>query len=96
LTLVEPLDYLSFLQLESRARLVLTDSGGVQEETCVTLRDNTERPETVEVCSNIVSGVEEASILGAVEEMLRRDRGWGNPFGDGCAGERILNIFCEV
>lgn len=101
-SLVEPVSYLDFLGLESEARLVLTDSGGVQEETCilgvpcVTLRDNTERPETVEVGSNIVSGVEEASILSAVEEMLRRDRGWGNPFGDGCAGERILNILCEV
>jgi UDP-N-acetylglucosamine 2-epimerase (non-hydrolysing) len=100
--LVEPVSYLDFLRLESEARLVLTDSGGVQEETCilgtpcVTLRDNTERPETVEVGSNIVSGVEEASILSAVEEMLRRDRGWSNPFGDGCAGERILNILCEV
>jgi len=102
ISLVEPVSYLDFLQLESEARLVLTDSGGVQEETCilgvpcVTLRDNTERPETVEVGSNIVSGVEEASILNAVEEMLRRDCGWGNPFGDGCAGERIMNILCEV
>jgi UDP-N-acetylglucosamine 2-epimerase (non-hydrolysing) len=101
-SLVEPVSYLDFLGLESEARLVLTDSGGVQEETCilgvpcVTLRDNTERPETVEVGSNIVSGVEEASVLSAVEEMLRRDRGWSNPFGDGCAGERILNILCEV
>ena len=101
-SLVEPVSYLDFLGLESEAKLVLTDSGGVQEETCilgvpcVTLRDNTERPETVEVGSNIVSGVEEASILSAVEAMLRRDRGWRNPFGDGCAGERILNILCEV
>jgi len=102
ISLVEPVSYLDFLRLESEARLVLTDSGGVQEETCilgvpcVTLRDNTERPETVEVGSNIVSGVEEASILNAVEEMLRRDHGWSNPFGDGFAGERILNILCEV
>ena len=61
ITFVEPLDYLAFLQLEGKARLVLTDSGGVQEETCilgvpcVTLRENTERPETVEVGSNILS-----------------------------------------
>ena len=62
LNLIEPLDYLAFLNLESKALLVLSDSGGVQEETCilgvpcVTLRDNTERPETVEVGSNIVGG----------------------------------------
>jgi UDP-N-acetylglucosamine 2-epimerase (non-hydrolysing) len=102
INLVEPVSYLDFLRLESEAKLVLTDSGGVQEETCilgvpcVTLRDNTERPETVDVGSNIVSGVEEASILNAVEEMLRRDRGWSNPFGDGRAGEKIMNILCEV
>jgi UDP-N-acetylglucosamine 2-epimerase (non-hydrolysing) len=61
---LDTLDYLSFLWLESNARLVLTDSGGVQEETCtlnvpcVTLRDNTERPETLGVGSNILAGTQ--------------------------------------
>jgi len=60
---------LSFLQLESNSRLVLTDWGGVQEETCifwvpcVTLRDNTERPETVEVGSNMLAGINPDKIL---------------------------------
>ncbi|AGF96608.1 UDP-N-acetylglucosamine 2-epimerase [Methanosarcina mazei Tuc01] len=60
--LIEPLGYLEFLQLESGARLILTDSGGVQEEACilrvpcVTLRDNTERPETVDVGANLIAG----------------------------------------
>lgn len=60
--LVDPLDYLCFLKLESRTRLIFTDSGGVQEEACilrvpcVTLRYNTERPETIEVGSNVVAG----------------------------------------
>lgn len=59
---VSPLGFLEFLQLEANAKLVLTDSGGVQEETCilgvpcVTLRDNTERPETLEVGSNVLAG----------------------------------------
>ncbi len=67
---IEPLDYLSFLQLEAKAKLVLTDSGGVQEEACilkvpcVTLRDNTERPETLEVGSNVLAGRNAESILG--------------------------------
>ncbi|OGO07784.1 MAG: UDP-N-acetylglucosamine 2-epimerase, partial [Chloroflexi bacterium RBG_13_57_8] len=62
LQIIEPVDFLSFLQLESNARLILTDSGGVQEEACilrvpcVTLRDNTERPETVEVGANVLAG----------------------------------------
>lgn len=96
--LVEPLDYLSFLMLESRARLVLTDSGGVQEETCilgvpcVTLRYNTERPETLEVGSNVLAGAEPGSIVEKVGLMLGREKGWVNPFGDGEAGARIVEI----
>jgi UDP-N-acetylglucosamine 2-epimerase (non-hydrolysing) len=98
LTLIEPLDYLSFLQLESQARLVLTDSGGVQEETCilkvpcVTLRDNTERPETLEAGSNILVGVEQKKIIKETETMLNRVRDWKNPFGDGEAGKNIMGI----
>lgn len=75
---IEPLDYLSFLQLESKAKLVLTDSGGVQEETCilkvpcVTLRDNTERPETLEIGSNILAGTKAESILSKTKEMMNR------------------------
>ena len=73
LTLVEPMDYLSFLNLESKAMLVLSDSGGVQEETCilgvpcVTLRDNTERPETIEVGSNMLAGTSPERILEAAK-----------------------------
>jgi UDP-N-acetylglucosamine 2-epimerase (non-hydrolysing) len=96
--IIRPLGFLSFLQLESRARLVLTDSGGVQEEACilgvpcVTLRDSTERPETVTAGANIVAGISPPAILGAVETMLRRPVTWENPFGDGRAGDRIMGI----
>ena len=104
---IEPIDYLSFLQLESKARLVLTDSGGVQEETCilkipcVTLRDTTERPETLEVGSNALVGTTSKKILGGVKKMLNKqtlgkfDQNaslWNNPFGDGKAGRRIVDI----
>lgn len=105
LTLIEPLDYLSFLQLESKARLVLTDSGGVQEETCVmrvpcvTLRYNTERPETLEVGSNVLAGTDPREIVEKADLMLSKKPSWENPFGNGTAGEKIIDITgktCEL
>jgi UDP-N-acetylglucosamine 2-epimerase (non-hydrolysing) len=102
LELVEPLDFLSFLQLESNARLILTDSGGVQEEACilnvpcVTLRDNTERPETIEVGANILAGTSADKILECVKFMLSRKNKWTNPFGDGKAGEKIVKVLGSV
>ncbi|MEM2507057.1 MAG: UDP-N-acetylglucosamine 2-epimerase, partial [Nitrososphaeria archaeon] len=99
--LIEPLDYLSFLQLESNARLVLTDSGGIQEEACilgvpcVTLRDNTERPETLEVGSNILAGTDPIEIVKKVDFMLNKKRNWPNPFGDGKASEQVVRILSE-
>ncbi len=96
--LIDPLDYPGFLQLESNARAVLTDSGGVQEETCilnvpcVTLRDNTERPETIEVGSNIIAGTSPEKILDSVRQIIKVEQNWANPFGDGRAGEKIIGI----
>jgi UDP-N-acetylglucosamine 2-epimerase (non-hydrolysing) len=98
LSLVEPLDYLAFLQLESAAKLVLTDSGGVQEETCilgvpcVTLRDNTERPETLDVGSNILAGTNPERIIDRARLMLSKKSDWVNPFGDGKSGARIVEV----
>jgi len=95
---IEPLDYLSFVQLESKAKLVLTDSGGVQEEACilkvpcVTLRDNTERPETLEVGSNILAGTTSNKILECTNQMFHVNNSWKNPFGDGKTGKRIVEI----
>jgi len=100
--LIEPLDYLSFLYLESNARLIFTDSGGVQEEACilripcVTLRYNTERPETLEVGSNILAGTEPNEIVEKARIMMNKPNDWINPFGDGKAAERIVNILGEV
>ena len=98
LKLIEPVGFLDFLQLESNARLILTDSGGVQEEACilgvpcVTLRDNTERPETVEVGANILAGAIPDRIVECASLMLQKDTNWANPFGDGKAGQRIVSI----
>ncbi len=99
--LVEPLDYLGFLQAMKSARLVLTDSGGVQEEACilgvpcVTLRENTERPETLAVGSNVLAGTEPERILEAARLMMGKSPGWRQPFGDGRAAERILDIITD-
>ncbi|MCC6019030.1 MAG: UDP-N-acetylglucosamine 2-epimerase (non-hydrolyzing) [Candidatus Verstraetearchaeota archaeon] len=98
LNLIEPLDYLSFLKLESKAKLIFTDSGGVQEEACilrvpcVTLRYNTERPETLEVGANVLAGTEPKEILEKAKIMINAKRDWENPFGDGRAANRIINI----
>jgi len=95
---IGPLDYFSFLQLESNARLILTDSGGVQEEACimkvpcVTLRDNTERVETIEIGANIIAGSRSERISQCVEIMLQANRAWDNPFGDGKSSKKILQI----
>jgi UDP-N-acetylglucosamine 2-epimerase (non-hydrolysing) len=95
--LVEPLDYFSFLLLEKNASIILTDSGGVQEEACilgvpcVTLRDDTERPETVEVGANIIAGVDPEGILEKTK-LMREKRVWSNPFGDGKSANRIIDI----
>jgi UDP-N-acetylglucosamine 2-epimerase (non-hydrolysing) len=98
LTLIEPVDYFGFLQLESGARLILTDSGGVQEEACilgvpcVTLRDNTERPETLAVGANVLAGAEPDNIIKKAREMLAGERRWENPFGDGRAAAKIVDV----
>ena len=101
ITLIDPLDMFSFLQLEQNAKLVLTDSGGIQEETCilgipcVTLRDNTERPETLDVRSNMLAGVIPEDIVNCVSVMIENNKEWKNPFGDGNSGKRIVDILEE-
>ena len=98
LRIIEPLGYLDFLLLLSNARLALTDSGGIQEESCilkvpcVTLRRSTERPQTVEVGANSVTGLETGEILKGVAKMLEAKREWVNPFGDGLTAKRIIEI----
>jgi UDP-N-acetylglucosamine 2-epimerase (non-hydrolysing) len=93
-----PLPYLEFLGLHSGAALMLTDSGGLQEEACcldvpcVTLRDNTERPESVEVGANVLAGADPARIAACAREMSAKPRGWRNPFGDGKSGLRIVDL----
>ncbi len=105
LCLVEPLGYLDFLRLWSGARLVLTDSGGVQEETtalsipCLTLRENTERPITVGMGTNRVVGTDTQRITQAAFEVLE-GRGGSEPrpappLWDGHTADRILDALIK-
>jgi UDP-N-acetylglucosamine 2-epimerase (non-hydrolysing) len=96
-----PLSYLEFLGLHAEAALMLTDSGGLQEEACclhvpcVTLRENTERPESLEVGANMLAGADPEGIVAAARTMRDRARDWANPFGDGRSGSRIVDLLQE-
>ena len=99
LRLIDPLGYLDFLALYSGARLVLTDSGGIQEETtalgipCLTLRENTERPITVEMGTNTIVGTDPRRIIEAAAAALNgKAKPWSvPPLWDGKTAGRILD-----
>jgi len=101
---VPPLGYLDFLCLLSQATLVLTDSGGIQEETtalgvpCLTLRENTERPVTVSQGTNVLVGTDPAKIISAVQDSLSANGNVGRipPLWDGHAARRIVDTLCSV
>ena len=105
LMLIEPLGYLDFLRLYSGARLVLTDSGGIQEETtalgipCLTLRENTERPITVEMGTNKVVGTDTDKIEQEAFEILSSSKtnepARIPPLWDGKTAERICDALLE-
>ncbi len=103
LRLIDPAGYLDFLKLMASARVVLTDSGGIQEETtilkvpCLTLRENTERPVTVQVGSNRLVGSDPARILAAYRDIRdgRFRPAETPPLWDGRAAGRIVSILAE-
>jgi UDP-N-acetylglucosamine 2-epimerase (non-hydrolysing) len=97
LRLLEPLDYQGFLHLMTEAALVLTDSGGIQEETtylkipCLTIRENTERPSTCEIGSNQLTGTQTEDILAAYNHVKDGTMRTPEipPLWDGKAAQRI-------
>jgi UDP-N-acetylglucosamine 2-epimerase (non-hydrolysing) len=99
MTVVDPLGYLDFLALQERATVVITDSGGVQEETtflgipCLTMRANTERPVTVTIGTNTLIGDDLALLRAQVQAVIegRGKRGAVPPLWDGRAAERVID-----
>ena len=99
LFIIEPLGYLEFMSLQKDALAVITDSGGIQEETtflgvpCLTVRDNTERPITIEQGTNRLVGTDYSQILGSIRKTIAEDNKFKIPkFWDGNASERIAEI----
>ena len=102
--LVEPVDYLDSLCLQKQSKLVLTDSGGIQEETsclgipCLTLRKNTERPVTVELGTSTIVGNDEALIRETIEQVLagRYKQGQPIPLWDGHTAGRVADSLQDL
>lgn len=101
---IDPLSYLEFNYLVKHAKAVITDSGGITEETtmmgipCMTLRNNTERPETISLGTNELLGVNPKSIGPALEKLFKGDwkKGGIPPLWDGKTGERIINVLIQL
>jgi UDP-N-acetylglucosamine 2-epimerase (non-hydrolysing) len=106
--LVQPLEYLSFVYLMDRSYIILTDSGGIQEEApslgkpVLVMRDTTERPEAVVSGTVKLVGTDVELIVGEIECLLRDSErylsmsGVHNPYGDGYACERIMKVLCDT
>jgi UDP-N-acetylglucosamine 2-epimerase (non-hydrolysing) len=99
---IEPVGYLEMLLLMESAKLIITDSGGIQEEACImhvpciTMRNNTERPETVAAGANMVVGTTQSSVIAGATAMIAKPRNWSNPFGEGNAAQKIISALDEV
>jgi UDP-N-acetylglucosamine 2-epimerase (non-hydrolysing) len=104
LHLLEPFGYLDFLALQAHAALVLTDSGGIQEETtylgvpCLTARPNTERPVTVTMGTNQLVESDRQALVAAVHERLSAKEPTRQvpPLWDGQTAKRIVEVFCNI
>ncbi|WP_312571546.1 non-hydrolyzing UDP-N-acetylglucosamine 2-epimerase [Stutzerimonas balearica] len=106
--LIEPLDYLPFVYLMNRSHLILTDSGGIQEEApslgkpVLVMRDTTERPEAVEAGTVKLVGTQVESLIGSLKQLLTDDEAYRamsfahNPYGDGLACTRILEALSQL
>ena len=103
LLVLDPLPYIDFLALQTRATVVITDSGGIQEETtylgipCLTVRENTERPITISMGTNVLVGRDRARLSAELSRVLegKAKKGTVPPLWDGKAGERIADVITQ-
>ena len=103
LLVLDPLPYIDFLALQTRATVVITDSGGIQEETtylgipCLTVRENTERPITISMGTNVLVGRDRAKLSAELSKVLegKAKKGTVPPLWDGKAGERIADVITQ-
>lgn len=106
--LIKPVGYLDFLLLLSKSKFVMTDSGGIQEEAitlnvpCMTLRYNTERPETVKAGGNILVGAQKGKIIETVKSILNDEKLYSkmseakNPYGEGDSSKKIIDMILKM
>lgn len=97
-----PVGYLDFLKLLANAAAVMTDSGGIQEEACIlrvpciTLRDNTERPETVAIGANVITGMSAPLVIEALIKAENQSSTWNIPYGDGTAADKMSKFIAAA
>jgi len=98
---IEPIGYIEMLYLEKHARAIVTDSGGIQKEAylfgvpCITLRDETEWIETIEVGANILAGARKERIIEAMEDFTLKGKTLPPFYGNGTASEKITELLCS-
>jgi len=92
------MDYFKFLNLLKNAKLIVSDSGGIQEEACIlkvpliTIRNSTERPETIQIGCNILSKIKDKTIYNDSIRILNKNIKWKNPYGNGNASLKSYKI----
>ena len=100
LQIINPCGYFDFLSLQKYAKAIFTDSGGIQEEACIlktpclTIRKNTERPETIKVKSNILTGYSLSKINYSLDKIINSKNQWNNPYGKNVS-DKILKILIK-
>ena len=95
---IDPMNYFNFLKLIKNSKIIFSDSGGIQEEACImkipliTIRNSTERPETLKIGCNILSKISQKNIYLNAIKIIKRKINWRNPYGDGKASQKLYYI----